>query len=220
MYVYVKVIIMNKKLTMKNPKAQVKIATPVGRFLWLSLANPKPEDAPMQAGKYTCTVAWDKDSTEAREAINALKAAVEQVGRDAYGDQTLKLGEFPQSVIKDGDSTDKDYLQGLEYTSAATSAKFPPKVYGPVMKAGAMSKEDIEKISQGDYGRMVITISAYKTPALNGVTCYLQLVQFAKKGEFIGKIPGTEMLGDLEVKVDDVTESPEVETSSEDFFNF
>lgn len=211
-------------LVMKNPKASIKIATPMGRFLWLALKEPRPETAAMQANKYTCTVAWDKDSDEVKEASKAFIEAVVKVAREAYNNPNLKFGEFPQSVVKDGDASEKNYLQNMWYCSSSTGAKFPPKIYGPVLKLGELPLEEVEKISQGDYGRMVVTISAYKTPAMHGITSYLSIAQFAKKGEYLGNISGLDCLGDVEVNLDDVKEVTEenkkATSDSDDFFEF
>lgn len=220
---------MAKKLTMKNPKASIKVSTPVGRFLWLNLAHPKPADAPMQANKYTCTVAWDKkDMTDANKAaMQALVKAIEDVAKEAYGDQTLTIKDIPQSVLKDGASMENQpYLADMWVCSSSTGAKFPPVVYGPVKARGAMPVAEIENIAQGDYGRMVITVAAYKTPATHGITCYLTLAQFAKKGEYLGGSNGSSLIDDLEVEMDDVEEKTETETSEgtkednlDDFFS-
>lgn len=221
---------MAKKLTMKNPKASIKVSTPVGRFLWLNLAHPKPADAPMQANKYTCTVAWDKkDMTDANKAaMQALVKAIEDVAKEAYGDQTLTIKDIPQSVLKDGASMENQpYLADMWVCSSSTGAKFPPVVYGPVKARGAMPVAEIENIAQGDYGRMVITVAAYKTPATHGITCYLTLAQFAKKGEYLGGSNGSSLIDDLEVGLDDVEEEKtETETSEgtkednlDDFFS-
>lgn len=193
---------------MKQEKVNKKVATPVGRLLWMNLANPTPTNAIMQANKYTCTVAWDPHDKAQQGAIKALTDAVLDVASKAYGDSTITLQDLKDnnalSVIKDG-ATMQDYLQGLCVTGASTGADYPPKVYGPIMAQGEMSKEDIARINNGDYGRMVITVSSYKTPAKSGITAYLSLVQFAKKGEYLGGTSdGTSLLSDLEV--DAVTE--------------
>lgn len=211
-----------KKLTMKNPKAAIKVSTPVGRFLWLNLAHPKPADAPMQANKYTCTVAWDKkDMTDANKAaMQALVKAIEDVAKEAYGDQTLTIKDIPQSVLKDGASMENQpYLADMWVCSSSTGAKFPPVVYGPVKARGAMPVAEIENIAQGDYGRMVITVAAYKTPATHGITCYLTLAQFAKKGEYLGGSNGASLIDDLDVGLDNVEEEktePETDSGKED----
>lgn len=188
---------------MKQEKVTKKAATPVGRLLWMHLANPTPANAVMQANKYTCTVAWDPHDTAQQGAIKALTDTILEVARRAYGDNTITLQDLKDnnalSVIKDGGMM-QDYLQGLCVTGASTGAEYPPKVYGPVMAQGEMSKEDISRINNGDYGRMVITISSYKTPAKSGITAYLSLVQFARKGEYLGGTSdGKSLLSDLEV---------------------
>lgn len=189
------------KLTMKNTNAKTTVATPVGRLMWCNLANPRPMDAPMQADKYTCTVAWDKDDATQAVAIKGLVDAVEKVARQAFGDETLTLKDLVgiQSIIKNGNDM-QTYLNGLMVTPASTGSKYPPKVYGPVMSEGVLSKEDISKISNGDYGRMVITVASYKTPAKAGITAYLSIVQFARRGESLGGTnSGNNLLGDLDV---------------------
>jgi hypothetical protein len=193
-----------KKLTMKQEKVNKKIATPVGRLMWMHLANPTPANAVMQANKYTCTVAWDAHDKTQAGAIKALTDAVLDVARRAYGDNTITLQDLKEnnvlSVIKDGGKM-QDYLQGLCVTGASTSADYPPKVYGPIMAQGEMNKADISRIKNGDYGRMVITISSYKTPAKHGITAYLSLVQFAKTGEYLGGASdGKTLLSDLDVE--------------------
>jgi len=220
---------MSKKLTMKNPKASIKVSTPVGRFLWLNLAHPKPADAPMQANKYTCTVAWDKkDMTDANKAaMQALVKAIEDVAHEAYGDPSLTIKDIPQSVIKDGASMENQpYLADMWVCSSSTGAKFPPVVYGPVKARGAMPVAEIENIAQGDYGRMVVNVAAYKTPATHGITCYMSLVQFAKKGEYLGGSSDVSYIDDLDVGLDDVEEKTETEADSgkkednlDDFFS-
>lgn len=204
-------------LIMKNTKAHKQAATPVGQMIWINLAEPRPVTAPMQAGKYTCTIVFDKKDPEQQGAIKSLVDIILEVGREAYGDNSLKMGSFPQSVIKDGDekADTHPYLAGKWYVSSSTGSKFPPKVYGAVLSKGTMTTEQIQNISQGDYGRMVVNVAAYKTPALNGVTSYLSFVQFAKKGEYIGGGGGTGILTDLEVELTEV----EKETGLDDFFN-
>ena len=194
-----------KKLIIKNPKVSKKVATPVGRLLWMNLADPTPANSPMQPNKYTCTVAWDKNDKMQAPAIKGLVDAILEVARTAYGDDTVTMQDLKDnnllSVIKDG-GTMKEYLTGLCVTSASTDAKYPPKVYGPVMAQGELSKDDISRLSNGDYGRMVITVSAYQVPGLkkHGITAYLSLVQFARKGEYLGGSDGGKnLLDDLDV---------------------
>ena len=194
-----------KKLVMKNPKINKKVATPVGRLLWMNLADPTPANNPMQPDKYTCTVAWDKNDKMQAPAIKGLIDAILEVARLAYGDNTVTIQDLQDnnalSVIKDGGRM-QEYLEGLCVTSASTGSKYPPKVYGPVMAQGELSREDITRLSNGDYGRMVITISAYQVPALkkSGLTAYLSLVQFARKGEYLGgRGDGKNLLDDLDV---------------------
>lgn len=194
-----------KKLIIKNPKVSKKVATPVGRLLWMNLADPTPANSPMQPNKYTCTVAWDKNDKMQAPAIKGLVDAILEVARTAYGDDSVTMQDLKDnnllSVIKDG-GTMKEYLTGLCVTSASTDAKYPPKVYGPVMAQGELSKDDISRLSNGDYGRMVITVSAYQVPGLkkHGITAYLSLVQFARKGEYLGGSDGGKnLLDDLDV---------------------
>lgn len=206
------------KLTMKNIKAHRQTATPVGQLIWINLAEPRPLTAPMQAGKYTCTVVFDKKDSEQQAVIKSLVETVIEVGREAYGDNSLKLADFPQSVLKDGDdkADTHPYLAGKWYVSSSTGSKFPPKVYGAVLSKGTMTTEQIQNISQGDYGRLVVNVAAYKTPAQNGVTSYLSFVQFAKKGEYIGGGGAIgSLLGDLDVEPAETEE----ETGLDDFFN-
>lgn len=194
-----------KKLTIKNPKVSKKVATPVGRLLWMNLADPTPANSPMQPNKYTCTVAWDKNDKGQAVAIKGLVDAILEVARTAYSDDSITMQDLKDnnllSVIKDG-GTMKEYLTGLCVTSASTDAKYPPKVYGPVMSQGELSKDYISRINNGDYGRMVITVSAYQVPGLkkHGITAYLSLVQFARKGEYLGGSDGGKnLLDDLDV---------------------
>ena len=193
-----------RKLTMKNPKVNKKVATPIGRLLWMNLAEPKPATDAMQPNKYTCTVAWDPNDKGQEAAARQFTDALLEVARNAYGDNTVTMQDLKDngalSVIKEGREM-KDYLSGLLITSASTGAAYPPKVYGPVMAQGEMSKEDITKLNQGDYGRMVVTLSSYKTPAKSGITAYLSLVQFAKKGDYLGGgNDGRGLLDDLNVE--------------------
>ena len=209
------------KMKMKNVKASAKVVTPVGRLLWLNLAEPKPSDSAMNADKYTCTVAWDKSglSPANTEAAKEVFNAVLKVGRDAYGDDTLKLSDIPQSVIKDGASMEnQSFLADMYVCSATTGIKFPPSVYGPVKSRGSLPKDEVAGITQGDYGRMVITVAAYSVPSGNGITCYLSSVQFAKKGEYLGNDAGYSMIDDLtdeEIGLDDLAlEEPKEEEKS------
>lgn len=204
---------MAKKLTMKNKDVSMKVSTPVGRLLWLNLAHPKSADALMQAGKYTCTVAWDKEMNEANKtAMQFLVNAIESVAREAYDDDTLTIKDIPQSVLKDGASMENQtYLHDMWVCSSSTGAKYPPSVYGPVKSRGVLPVNEVENIAQGDYGRMVVTVSAYKTSASHGITCYLSLVQFAKKGEYLGGTSGASLIDDIDVGLDNV----ETETKAE-----
>lgn len=197
---------MAKKLVMKNSKVYKKVATPVGRLLWMNLVNPKSPNDPMQPNKYTCTCAWDpKDATQ-QVAIKGLFDAILDVARQAYNDNTITLADLKDnnalSIVKDGADM-QDYLTGLLITSASTGSDRPPKVFGPVMSQGELSKEEISKINQGDYGRMVINISAYQVPQVkkSGITAYLTLVQFARKGEYLGgSSDGRNLLDDLNIE--------------------
>ena len=195
-----------KKLVMKNSKVFKKVATPIGRLMWMNLVEPKPATDAMQPNKYTCTVAWDPNDKGQKAAIQGLIDAIEEVARQAYGDKDIKLKDLKDnnclSVIKDGANM-QDYLTGLLITSASTGADKAPKVFGPVMSQGELSKDEISKMNQGDYGRMVINIAAYDVPKLkkNGITAYLSLVQFARKGEYLGGgSDGRNLLNDLNVE--------------------
>ena len=197
---------MAKKLVMKNSKVFKKVATPVGRLLWMNLVNPKSATDAMQPNKYTCTVAFDPKDAGQAVAIKGLFDAILEVARTAYDDNTITLADLKDnnclSVVKDG-ATMQDYLTGLLITSASTGADRPPKVFGPVMSQGELSKEEISKINQGDYGRMVINVSAYQVPQVkkSGITAYLSLVQFARRGEYLGgSSDGRNLLDDLNIE--------------------
>ena len=197
---------MPKKLVMKNNKVFKKVATPVGRLMWMNLVAPKSADDPMQPNKYTCSIAWDPNDSGQKVAIQGLINAIEEVARQAYGDNDIKLQDLKEnnclSVIKDGADM-QDYLKGLLITSASTGADKAPKVFGPVMSQGELTKDEISKINQGDYGRMVINIATYDVPKLkkSGITAYLSLVQFARKGEYLGGgSDGRNLLSDLNIE--------------------
>jgi len=161
-----------------------------------------PKDYPTQNPAYSAVFVFDKGG----EAHKAVEEAVKAVAKEAWLKKAdAKLEEFRfnkmKFPMKDGDKTDKDYLQGkMSLTAKRQKSLGKPLVLD--RDKSPISEED-DKIYTGAIVNAVVDVWA-QTGANEGVRCQLVGVQYAAAGERIG------------VSAPDVADFDEIELSDED----
>ncbi len=178
---------------------RVRVYGPVGRILYPHLVEPNSQGL-YPSGKYQCDILFPKSTW--KEDGKEMRMAVLKVARQFFGNPKLTLEEFA-NPFKDGDDKEQDVFHGSIIMTP--KSQFAPTVVGPDRKE--FSSERIRLIKGGDYIRPVLSVYPY-TQSGGGVTCGLDVVQFAREGEAIGGGRGAalELLEELEVELEDPTQ--------------
>jgi hypothetical protein len=184
--------------TKKEKKERVRIWSPPGRFSFPWLATPDSgrtySDDAYKSDLFILKPTW-------KEYGDALKEAVLQVGRDAFGTK-FKFGGQWRTPFKDTDKDDKivDETQKnciliRAKSKPARSGRFQgvarqPVVFGPRKDSKGnfpqLTLEEIEAIKGGDWGKLMCDVFAYDQSG-GGVTFGLSAVQFWKEGDPFGQ---------------------------------
>ena len=158
------------------------------RMAFPNLFSPRPDDAEIDAGKYTVMVLVPKTDTE---TVDAMKAAVKASlnGKSASGMRLPVKDGDSYFAEKIGQAGDKDkaklekslaYYKGHYYINVKSNTQ--PKVVDPMKNV----IEDGTKVNSGDYGRVLISFAAYDKAGNKGVGAYMDAVQWLRQGEVIG----------------------------------
>ena len=173
-----------------SPKYLNQVTTGVVRLVYPSLHEPRPADAEIHAGKYTCMVLIPKSDTDTYEK---LKAAADFAAMEKFK-RVLPNLRMP---IKDGDEKFDKEGEPIEWYAdhwyLNLSAKLQPKMIDPLK--GSMSDEQIAGIKGGDWVRVRIAFSGYDSAGNKGVGSYVNVVQFIHAGDPLG---GGDSLDDFE----------------------
>lgn len=177
-----------------NIKFPNKVTTGVVRIVYPNLAEPRPEDAEIDAGKYSVLVLIPKEETA---TIEAMEAAIEYA----------KTKKFPKIVpktlllpIKDGDEKfDKEgnpveWYAGHYYLNLKSNNQ--PKLIDPFKN----EIEDASFIKGGDWCKVRIAFSGYDMAGNKGVGAYVDVVQFVRAGDPLGN---SDTLDDFDVEEGD-----------------
>lgn len=165
-----------------NLKFPNKVTTGIVRIVYPNLHEPRPEDAEIDAGKYSVLVLIPKDDTK---TLDAIEAAIEYA----------KTKKFPKIVpknllmpIKDGDDkVDKEgepveWYQGHYFLNLKSNNQ--PRLIDPFKNP----IQDASFIKGGDWARVRIAFSGYDTAGNKGVGAYVDVVQFVRAGEPLGNV--------------------------------
>lgn len=188
---------------------KVRVLTPIGRILYPHLLEPHSQGQ-YPTNKFQCDILFDKSQWEAEG--KAARIAVLKAGRAFFGNPKANLSDF-KNPFKDGDDKEQELWHGSIYMTPRS--QFKPRVVGPDMKD--FSDERIRLIKGGDYVRLVLSIYPYSQQG-GGITCGLEVVQFAKEGEAIGGGRGAslELLSEIEVDLEDPSEADDEEVAVDD----
>jgi hypothetical protein len=164
-----------------SPKYPNQVTTGIVRLVYPSLAEPRPDDAEIHAGKYTCMVLIPKSD---EDTYNKLKAAAEHAATEKFK-RVLPNLRMP---IKDGDEKfDKDGEPIGWYADhwyLNLSAKLQPKMIDPIKRG--MTRDEVETIKGGDWVRVRIAFAGYDSAGNKGVGSYVNVVQFIHAGDALG----------------------------------
>lgn len=148
----------------------IKVTTPIGRVLWTDLTKPD------QYGKYGVKVAFPLDTD-----ISALEKAVNDAASAKWGAKIPKKCLMP---IKDGNEEVNDDGEVWETSKDMRIVRFKTK-RPPVVIGQDKSPMSAEEIYSGCYVRVRSDVFAFDGTS-KGVSCQLDMMQFAKAGERIG----------------------------------
>lgn len=126
-------------------------------------------------GKYEVTMILDK-KTDA-EQIRKITAAIKQAAVDKFGSK-LPAG-LKADVLKDGDKTDKPFMQGKVALRASSSMPVGV-VYGNLTPIPPeVAKDPLNGFYSGVWANVKVLFAGYDNVS-KGVTCYLQNLQKVK----------------------------------------
>jgi hypothetical protein len=171
----------------KAPKLKgVKLVTPIGRLSFPHLFEPQAfkgdEGDDKGKKKYSCTLLWPKKKE--KELLKPVRVAIKNAAKERWGDE---IPEDLEETLFDGD--DNEDLEGYKGMRGLRMAT--------LNQPGVIDEDKNEilessKIYGGCYARASVVFKAWemgkpgKKGYRAGVTCYLQNVQFAGKGERFG----------------------------------
>lgn len=148
-----------------------KINTPVGRVSYPHVFKKVAQMDPSKPPRFECSLLIPKSAD-----ISALKAALENVAKEAFGAKFKGLDKLKNNPIRDGDEMDKDQTRGHWVIKANTSNR--PAVVGPDKLP---IDEDAENgLYGGCWGRLNVTPASYDVSGSWGVTMYLNACQKCK----------------------------------------
>lgn len=171
-----------------------KVTTGVVRIVYPNLDQPRPEDAEIDAGKYTVLVLIPKEDTS---TLKAMDAAIEYAKTKKFPKMVPKTLLLP---LKDGDEKfDKEgnpveWYAGNYYLNLKSNNS--PKIIDPFKNA----IEDASFIKGGDWCKVRIAFSGYDMAGNKGVGSYVDVVQFVRAGDPLGN---SDTLDDFDVEEDD-----------------
>lgn len=159
--------------------------TPVCRIVYPFLAEPKPIDAEIHAGKYTCMVLIPKDENPEKAINAAIKEAADEFFKG-------KLPPGAKLPLKDGDEKLDDngdvvpMYEGHWYINLSSNRQ--PTMIGPLKQA--LDAGSIKSIKGGDYARVKIAFVGYNSAGNKGVGAYMNAIQFIRAGDPLGGTGG------------------------------
>lgn len=158
-----------------------RIITPLGRFSYPSVFERAKSLDESKEGKYEVTLLIPKKTD-----ISVLLAAVEKVGKEAFGAKWKGQDRQTHPTIRDGDEKDDPVCKGHWIIRAKTNKR--PGVVGPHGPNGERPEpiEDKEEIYGGCWGRLSVTFGSYTQLGNWGVTAYLNNVQKVRDDEPFG----------------------------------
>lgn len=161
------------------------------RFDWVQTFTPKKyseEDEP----KYSIAVILPKNHPQRKEFEDAsLRVAV--AGHPGVEQAKFKL------PLRDGDKDKGEYLayQGQMFFNGSATVAYPPGNITGVVKTRVKQPDGTEKLvfmdadakswGSGDYGTISVELYAFKKKGNIGTAAGINMVQFTKKGEPLGK---------------------------------
>jgi hypothetical protein len=173
-----------------------RIITPLGRFSYPSVFERAKSLDETKEGKFEVTLLIPKKTD-----ISPLLAAVERVGKEAFGAKWKGQDKQTHPTIRDGDDKDDPIYKGHWVIRAKTTKR--PGVVGPDRKP----IEDKDEIYGGCWGRLSVIFGSYNSLGNTGVTAYLNNVQ---------KVRDDEPFGGSGVKAEDEFEAFEAAASADE----
>lgn len=156
------------------------VTTPVVRIVYPNLDEPRPEDAEIDAGKYTCLVLIPKEDTKTVQAIkDAIEyAKVKKFDKRVPPNLLLPLKDGDEKMDKNGDPV--EWYAGHYFLNLKSNNQ--PKLIDPFKN----EISDASFIKGGDWGRVRIAFTAYDKSGKKGVGSYINVFQFVRAGDPLG----------------------------------
>lgn len=159
--------------------------TPVGRASYPHVFE-KSKGMDGKEGKFELTLLIPKTTD-----ISGLRAAIDAVGKEAFGARYKSIEALKNPTIRDGDAiADDKKAEGKDAESFRNSWVIRPKtntmprVVAPDMTLITPDKADL--FYGGCYARCNVTPGSYNNNGNWGITLYLNAVQKVKDGERFG----------------------------------
>lgn len=177
--------------TTLNPKFPNKVTTGVIRIVYPNLAEPRPADAEIDAGKYTVLALIPKTDKTTIEAINAAVeyAETKKFPKGHPSKFTYPLKDGDEKFDKNGDPV--EWYQGHYYLNLKSLNQ--PKLIDPCKQPIA----DPSFIKGGDWARVRIAFSGYEQSGNRGVGSYIDVLQFVRSGDPLGNSDTLDDFDDL-----------------------
>ena len=158
-------------------KSATKVVTGKVRMSYVQVFEPNPDDAEIDAGKYSVSLLIPKNDTA---TIKKIKAAIEAAKQE--GKTSKWGGKIPaklENPLHDGDiDKEDDPVYADHYYLNAKSSKQPEVVdraLNPIL--------DADEFYSGCYGRASINFFAYDKSGNKGIGCGLNNLQKLADGE-------------------------------------
>lgn len=201
----------------KKQVDKVKFVSGIGMLSYPHIASPDTGRAE-SSNKYSVDLLLPADTF--KEENTGLIKAVLQVGREYFEDDSLTLSDFKNPFYDMDEDEDCDpRLKG--HIRIRAKSEFEPLVIGPKKNSkgqfDALDTEEIKNIKGGDFAKISGVVYPYSQKG-GGVTISLDVVQFVQAGEPLGqgKKAFLDMMGEVEVDVDEVNDEEESDDDSEE----
>lgn len=185
---------------MVEKKDLISVITPVGKFLFVYIDTPQPDDKGVDW--YKLTIAWPKEYKDTE--LKHFRSEGMRAAKQFFGDSVPKL----QTFLRDGDnpehnSSDVEELHGCLYITAKSKTK-----PGCTDRSGKTEISPLDVYS-GASGRVSVLLGGYDNLGKKGVWIRLQNIQKAADGERIGGKPkASDQFSQLDGFVDEDDDMP------------
>lgn len=162
-----------------------KMVTPIGRMVWVYVfERPKPKKDGSES-PYETSILIPK-----AQDISALKAALERVGKEAFGKRFVSLEKLKTSPIRDGDDFRDKNGDLIPHYAGHWKLKATTKNVVPVVNAQRVPITKQENSAQGIYSgcwaRLHVTAASFETDENWGVKFFMNAIQKVRDDQPLG----------------------------------